>query len=194
MKRLADVALPAHPESFQLETKGHRLFVNVPTARGIAVIDRTRLKVIATWPVDEAQANFPMALDETSHRLFVGCRSPAKVLVYDTDTGKPVTSFPTVGDTDDLFYDPQARRLYVCGGEGFIFVYEEQGKNHFVRLAKIPTASGARTALLAPADHAALRSGAISRFARSGLTRVRSGSLRTVEQIARADHADDSGR
>jgi DNA-binding beta-propeller fold protein YncE len=151
MKRLADVALPAHPESCQFETKGRRIFVNVPGARQVAVIDRQRLKVVAAWPVDEAQANFPMALDEASHRLYVGCRSPAKVLVFDTESGKSVTSFRTVGDTDDLFYDQRTRRLYVCGGEGFIFVYQEQDGNHFSRLAKIPTATGARTALFVPA-------------------------------------------
>ena len=31
-KRLADIKLSAHPESFQLERKGMRIFVNIPTA------------------------------------------------------------------------------------------------------------------------------------------------------------------
>ncbi len=84
-KRLADIKLSAHPESFQLEHNGNRIFVNVPTARQIAVIDREQSAVVAKWPVDKAQANFPMALDEDNHRLFVGCRNPAEVLVYDTD-------------------------------------------------------------------------------------------------------------
>jgi hypothetical protein len=91
-----------------------------------------------------------MALDEGSHRLFVGCRAPAKVLVYDTQSGKVLSSFVTVGDTDDLFYDGQVRRLYVCGGEGFIFVHQRDDRDRFSELAKIPTAAGARTALFVP--------------------------------------------
>ncbi|HVT30775.1 MAG TPA: WD40 repeat domain-containing protein, partial [Lacipirellulaceae bacterium] len=150
MTKIAEVALPAHPESFQLETKGHRIFVNVPSARQIAVVDRTQLKLVATWPVNEAHANFPMALDETRHQLYVGCRSPAIVLVYDTESGKCVAAFPTVGDTDDLFYDRPTRRLYVCGGNGFVFVYQLEDTNHFTCIARIPTASGARTALFVP--------------------------------------------
>ena len=149
-ERVADIKLSGHPESFQLETKGSRIFVNVPEARQVAVIDRKRGKVEAAWPVTEAQANFPMALDEASHRLFVGCRSPAKVLVYDTESGKVLSSFVTVGDTDDLFYDGQVRRLYVCGGEGFIYVHQREDGDRFSQFAKIPTAAGARTALFVP--------------------------------------------
>jgi WD40 repeat protein len=149
-ERVVDIKLSGHPESFQLETKGSRLFVNVPEARLVTVIDRKREKIEATWQVSEAQANFPMALDEASHRLFIGCRSPAKVLVYDTESGKVLSNFPTVGDTDDLFYDSQVRRLYVCGGEGFIFVHQKENGDRFTQLAKIPTAAGARTALFVP--------------------------------------------
>jgi YVTN family beta-propeller protein len=148
--RLADIKLSAHPESFQLETKGSRIFVNVPTSRQIAVIDRKQAAVAATWPVEKAQANFPMALDEGNHTLFVGCRNPAEVLVYDTESGKVVTSFSCVGDTDDLFYDKRTRRLYVAGGEGFITVHQQQDVDHYSQLAKIPTAAGARTALFVP--------------------------------------------
>ena len=82
--------LAAHPESFQLEQQGTRTFVNVPDAKQVAVIDREKQKVIATWPMEKFQANFPMALDEANHRLFVGCRKPARLVVLDTTTGKPV--------------------------------------------------------------------------------------------------------
>jgi YVTN family beta-propeller protein len=149
-KRLADIKLAAHPESFQLETNGPRIFVNLPSAHQISVLDRKRGEVVANWPVEMAQANFPMALDETGHRAFIGCRSPAKVLVYDTESGKSVAEFSTVGDTDDLFYDQPARRLYVCGGEGFIAVHQKREQDHFAELARIPTAAGARTALFVP--------------------------------------------
>jgi YVTN family beta-propeller protein len=149
LEHLTDIKLSAHPESFQLEIHGNRIFVNVPKANQIAVIDRKEAKVIATWSVEEAKANFPMALDEQDHRLFIGCRNPAEVLIYDTDTGKMTDHFSCVGDTDDLFYDNNAKRLYAAGGEGFITVHQF-ADHHFSSLAKIPTASGARTALFVP--------------------------------------------
>jgi len=146
-KVLGEAKLAAHPESFQLERSGTRIFVNVPNARHIAVIDRNSMTVTATWPVSTAAANFPMALDEANHRLFVGCRHPATVLVFDTSTGKEVASADIVGDTDDLFYDVATKRLIVSGGEGYLDVLQDRGDNHFARVAHTPTASGARTSL-----------------------------------------------
>ena len=146
-KVLGEAKLAGHPESFQLERSGSRIFVNVPTADQIAVVDRSAMKVVATWPVTSAKANFPMALDETNHRLFIGCRRPAKVLVYDTSAGREVGTFDIVGDTDDLFYDAARKRLYVSGGEGFIDVFQNEDANRFTRIARVPTAAGARTSL-----------------------------------------------
>jgi DNA-binding beta-propeller fold protein YncE len=144
---IAEAKLAGHPESFQLERSGSRMFVNVPTAGQIAVVDRAAMKVIATWAVATAKSNFPMALDEANHRLFIGCRRPAKALVFDTTTGKEVASFDIVGDTDDLFWDAGRKRLYVSGGEGYVDVIQDQGGNQFSRVAHIATAAGARTSL-----------------------------------------------
>jgi DNA-binding beta-propeller fold protein YncE len=144
---LGQAKLAGHPESFQLERSGLRTFVNVPTADQITVIDRTAMKVIATWPVSTAKSNFPMALDEANHRLFVGCRRPAKVLIYDTTTGKEAGAFDIVGDTDDLWYDAPRKRVYVSGGEGFIDVFQQQDANQFNRVAHVASAAGARTSL-----------------------------------------------
>src|SRR5262249_42560233 len=83
-KRLDSIKLAEHPESFQLETNGPRIFVNVPGAQHIAVIDRERRIVTTNWPMKPFRANFPMALDEPHHRLFVGCRQPARLVVLET--------------------------------------------------------------------------------------------------------------
>lgn len=146
---LGEARLAGHPESFQLETAGTRVWVNVPTADQVAVVDRATMKVMATWPVASAKANYPMALDESNHRVFIGCRRPAKILIYDTSTGKQTGFFDTVGDTDDLFYEPARRRLYVSGGEGYVDVFQEGGGT-FNRIAHVATAAGARTSLYVP--------------------------------------------
>jgi DNA-binding beta-propeller fold protein YncE len=144
-KRLdGDFELGAHPESFQLEQKGSRIFVNLASISQIAVIDRNTHK-IEKWKLDEAGTNFPMALDEEHHRLFVAARRPARLLVLDTDSGKVIASLPGAADTDDMAYDATRRRIYVPSGEGFIFVYQQIDPDRYERIAKIPTAIGART-------------------------------------------------
>jgi hypothetical protein len=146
------VKLAGHPESFQLERSGPRIFVNVPTADHVAVVDRAAMKVVATWPV-AARANYPMALDEAGHRLIVGCRRPAKALVFDTTSGKQVAALDIVGDTDDLFYDVARRRLYVSGGEGALDAFQSDDGNRFTRIAHVSTPAGARTSLFVPELH-----------------------------------------
>jgi DNA-binding beta-propeller fold protein YncE len=151
MKQTGNIKLAAHPESFQLETKGSRIFVNVPDAKQIAVIDREKRTVTATWPMDRFQANFPMALDEAHHRLFVGCRRPARLVVFDTATGRLVTDLPLSGDTDDLFYDGALERLYISCGEGFVDVIDQIALDHYELRERIPTRAGARTSFFSAA-------------------------------------------
>ena len=150
-KIVGDIKLPAHPEAFSLEQTGARIFVNLPRVKQVAVIDREKRAVVAKWPVTQAAANYPMALDESNHRLFIGCRHPARILVLDTGSGKTVTEFECAGDTDDVFYDAKNKRIYVSGGEGFISVFAQLDADKYRPIAKIPTAPGARTSLFVPA-------------------------------------------
>jgi hypothetical protein len=68
-----------------------RLFVNVPDKKEIEVVDVEKGTILARWPVS-ARNNFPMSLDETHRRLFVECWNPARLIAFDTETGKGVAS------------------------------------------------------------------------------------------------------
>ena len=91
-KKVAEIPTDAHPESFQLEKTGTRVFINVPDHQEVEVADLVKGTVLAHWKVDVCTTNFPMSLDEAHHRLFVGCRIPAQLAVFDTETGKIVAS------------------------------------------------------------------------------------------------------
>ena len=147
-ERVGDVQLGGHPESFQLD--GGRIYVNVPSRREVAVVDADKLKVTETWPLTDASANYPMALDAERHRLFVATRRPPRLLVYDTGTGKQVSTVEAGDDSDDIFYDGGSKRVYASFGEGALFVYEQLDPERYRLAAKVPTAAGARTALFSP--------------------------------------------
>ena len=149
-KKTGEIALDAHPESFQLEKSGTRVFINVPDRKELEVADLARNAVVAKWPITSALRNYPMALDEAHHRLFIGCRAPARMLVLDTETGKQVASVEIVEDTDDLFYDAAGSRVYVIGGGGFVDAFEQKDPDRYNRIAHIATAAGARTGLFVP--------------------------------------------
>jgi len=146
-KRLDDVAkLDAHPESFQIATSKPVIYANVATKAKVVVIDRNT-HTVTDWPLKTGKANYPMALDEANHRLFVVTRKPAQLVVLDTDSGVMVASVPCVSDSDDVYYDAARKRIYVPGGEGFISVVQQIDPDHYQSLARIPTTIGARTGL-----------------------------------------------
>jgi len=146
-KRLDDVAkLDAHPESFQIAASRPVIYANIATKAKVVVIDRNTHKV-TDWPLRTGKANYPMALDEADHRLFVVTRKPAQLVVLDSDSGAMVASVLCVNDSDDLYYDTARKRIYAPGGEGFISVVQQIDADHYQSLAKVPTTIGARTGL-----------------------------------------------
>jgi len=140
----------AHPESYQMEKSGPNLFVNLEDLKQIGVIDRTTKKLTKWELPPKFEQNFPMALDESDHRLMVVTRTPPRLVVYDTSSGKVVATQPCVADVDDLYYDANHKRVYIPGGQGFIDVFQQKDADHYERIARIPTVIGARTAGYTP--------------------------------------------
>jgi len=141
------IELGAHPESFRLEEHGARIFVNVPDKHELLVVDRAGGSVVQRVAIDRYDDNYPMSLDETGQRLFIGTRRPAALLVYDTKSLKPLAAVACAGDADDLFFDAHRNRVYVIGGEGYLDVFDAAPGAKYHRLQRIATRVGARTGL-----------------------------------------------
>lgn len=147
-QRITEIPLKAHPESFQLDRSGQYIFVNLPDAQAISVVDRVINKEIARWPTGSLRANFPLALDDSGHVLVV-FRHPAKLGVFQANDGRLLSSFDTCGDSDDVFVDAKRHRLYVICGEGFIDTFAQNGAV-FRKIARLTTVEGARTGFFSP--------------------------------------------
>ena len=141
------ILLRAHPEGFQIDAERQRAYVNVPDAGQIAVVDLHAGRQTTSWHVpDGLRANFPMALDTDRARAAVAFRKPPRLVVFDVDSGKPIGSFATCGDADDVFFDARRRRVYVSCGEGDVDVWQQDGPS-YRQIGLVRTAPGARTSL-----------------------------------------------
>jgi DNA-binding beta-propeller fold protein YncE len=149
-KKVADIPLKAHPEGFQVDSSTGQIFVNLPQTRSIGVIDRASGRLSASWPTGSTGDNFPMALDKAGRHAVVVFRNPTRLGVFAMSSGDKVVDRETCGDSDDVFVDAIRKRVYVSCGEGFIDVFDVEGAS-YQRLARIPTAAGARTSLFIPA-------------------------------------------
>ena len=148
-ERKATMKLPGRPEAFQLESKRPRLYLNALPDR-LVVIDTDKNVVIGTHPLRLAKRGYPLTIDEANHRIFIGCREKAVVLVMDSESGKPVTTVAIPEDIDDLFYDAKHKRLYASCGAGYLTVLRQRDGDRYDILERIPTAKLARTCLFDP--------------------------------------------
>jgi DNA-binding beta-propeller fold protein YncE len=147
-RKVADIALKAHPESFRLASADPEIYVNVPEAGEIAVVDRNAGKQVATWKTDDLRSNYPLALDESGNVLAV-FRHPARLAVFSAQNGQRLQASETCGDSDDLFVDAKRHRVYVTCGEGAIDVYSWDAGGYHLS-GKLATSAGARTSLFVP--------------------------------------------
>jgi DNA-binding beta-propeller fold protein YncE len=148
-RKIAEIPLKAHPESFRLEAPGQRIFVNVPDSHEIAVVDRSVRKQIASWPNGSLSANYPLALDPAHQRVLSIFRHPPMLGVFQAQDGKRIATVETCADSDDAFIDGKRNLVYVICGAGYVDVLEMRGET-CTRVSRVTTLSGARTGLFVP--------------------------------------------
>jgi DNA-binding beta-propeller fold protein YncE len=150
-KQAGDIKLSGHPEGFQIDKSLSLLYVNVPDSKTISVIDLKTFQLKENWSTKDLRANFPMAVDTIRHRIFIGYRHPAKLVVMDGRTGKEISRCDMVDDVDDVYYDSSKKEILVSGGGGYINIFKEDSTGQERKIANIQTKNGARTSLLIPA-------------------------------------------
>jgi len=134
-----------HPESFQVEAQGGRIYVNVPDAGNVVESIDRKSGVVTKWPVKGLRGNYAMALNEADHRLFTITRKTPMMVVLNTETGNEVARLRAAGECDDVFFDASRKRIYVIGGEGIISVFQQNDPDHYELISNVPSGIGIRT-------------------------------------------------
>jgi len=136
----APIDLGGAPEF--LASDGEKAYVNLEDKDMVAVVDLKTRKVIARWPVAPGGHPVGMAIDRKTHRLFIGCRNPQKLIVMSTKDGKVLASLPIGAGVDAAAVDA-GRAFASCGDGTLIVAGEKDGK--FVVEQVVKTKFGART-------------------------------------------------
>jgi DNA-binding beta-propeller fold protein YncE len=139
-----------HPEAFCVEENADQAYVNVPKSQEIEIVDLMMSRQVDTINLTDLKENYAMALDEKGRRLFVGCRSPAVVGVFDVDSKALVAKVDIGKDVDNMFYDRSRKLIYVSCGEGYLDVIRQDSLDSYSLIANIKTAPGAGTSLFVP--------------------------------------------
>jgi hypothetical protein len=139
-----------HTEALAIEQAGNRIFINQTDKNLLDVIDKHNHQIKAKWKIREAEQNAPVAYDETTHRLFVVTRKPGKLVVVNADTGATVQAFDAPARVDQVIWDASNRRVYVCGGDGHLAVFEQDSADQYRALPLVATPPASKTCLFSP--------------------------------------------
>ncbi len=135
------IMLGGAPEFLAADGTG-KVYVNLADKDVVAVVDLNSRSVVARWPVVPGGKPVGMSIDPAAHRIFIGCRSPQKMIVMNTDTGRIEASFPIGAGVDATAFD--RGQAFVSCRDGSLFEFgEKSGKFELDEAVKTP--EGART-------------------------------------------------
>ncbi len=135
------IDLGGAPEYLAYDDSG-KVYVNLEDKDMVAVVDLKSRKVVARWPVTPGGHPVGLAIDRKTHRLFIGCRNPQKLIVMSTNDGKILADLPIGAGVDATKF--HAGKAFASCGDGQLFVASEKdGKFSVDQIVKTP--NGART-------------------------------------------------
>jgi len=138
----APIQLGGAPEFLAADGAG-KVYVNLEDKDNVAVVDLKARKVIAHWPVAPGGAPVGLSIDTKTHRLFIGCRKPAKMIVMSTETGKVVATLPIGTGVDATKFE--AGEAFASCGEGTLVVVKKSPVGTYEVAQNLATARVAKT-------------------------------------------------
>jgi DNA-binding beta-propeller fold protein YncE len=137
-----------HVEALAVEERGSNIYINITDKNELDLVNKATGKIVKRIPIKEAEQNAPVAMDEPDHRLFVVTRKPAKLLVLNSKTGQTIAALPAPEHTDEVVWDARNRRVYVAGGQGYISIVQQDGRDQYREIARVPSLPGAKTEII----------------------------------------------
>jgi YVTN family beta-propeller protein len=127
-----------------------KLFVNGAGKKELVSIDTANNRVVSRWPLPECESPHGLAIDASSHRLFVSCLNQL-LTVVDSQSGQIIAKVPIGKGSDAVVFDPKRKLIFSSNGkDGNISVIQEKDAQTYVPLASIKTSISARTLSINP--------------------------------------------
>jgi DNA-binding beta-propeller fold protein YncE len=139
--KVTSIDLGGKPEFLASDGSG-KIFVNLEDKDVVAVVDLKSRSVVSRWPVAPAGHPVGLSIDPATHRLFIGCRNPQKLVVMNDETGKIEAALPIGAGVDATA--AAAGLAFASAGDGTLTVAAlKAGAFDVQQTVKTPT--GART-------------------------------------------------
>jgi len=128
-----------------------KVYVNLMDKDEVAVVDIETKKVISRWPVAPGGAPVGLALDPRTHRLYLGCRKPQRLISMSSEDGKILGDVP-VGDHVDAVKIENGQ-IFASAADGTLSIARETAEGKLEIVQTVATPKGARTMGVDSATH-----------------------------------------
>ncbi|HKI47020.1 MAG TPA: hypothetical protein VKA08_16950 [Balneolales bacterium] len=152
LKEVDIIPLGAKPEFAVSDGHGH-IYNNLESSSQIAVIDVHSMKVVKKYSLGPCHGPSALALDNTHHRLFTGCRANKGLTVVNADNGDVIQTLPIGAGVDADRYDPETHLIFVSCFDGTTTIIKEESPDKYKVVQVLKTHMGARTMALDPQTH-----------------------------------------
>jgi hypothetical protein len=134
-----------------LAADGHgKVYINLVDKNQVAVVDTQTMQVTDKWPTAPGGSPVGMSMDREHRRLFVGCRSPQKLIVMSADDGRIVADLPIGAGCDGTQFD--GGDIFASCRDGSLAIARETG-GKFDIVQNLKTRPGAKTLGVDPMTH-----------------------------------------
>jgi DNA-binding beta-propeller fold protein YncE len=150
---VATIQLPGKPGFPAFDARTGLLYQNLEDINSLAAIDLGKRSVVGQWPLAPCKGPSGVAIDSGQRRLFAVCSGNARLVVFDLDTHRVITSLKIGGGPDSVALDLPSHRIYAAGKAGKLTVIQQDGPDSFRVLDEIHTHYGAHTLAVNPVSH-----------------------------------------
>jgi DNA-binding beta-propeller fold protein YncE len=147
------IQLPGKPEFPALDSRSGLVFQNLQDTNSVVAIDVGNRSVVGQWPLAPCEGPSGMAIDAEQRRLFAVCSGNAKLVVFDLERYRVITSLAIGGGPDSVAFDRGVHRIYAAGKTGKLTVIQQDGPDNYRVLDEIRTHYGAHTLTVDPVSH-----------------------------------------
>jgi Methylamine dehydrogenase heavy chain (MADH) len=153
IKKIIDIPITTGGiEGMTVDPKNQLLYVSLPDAPGIGVVDLVKRRLATTWSIPHGYEPFSLALNR--NRLYAACRDSldstdvqGTLFVLDTSNGHSIAKLPIGGWVDGISVDGKRHRVYLSSGMGYIDTYAIGPHDTYRREPRVDTALLGKTSL-----------------------------------------------
>src|SRR5262249_47967624 len=127
-QRLTTIALGGGAGNSQYDSVGDRIFVTVDGREELAEIDPNSDQVVARYPLTGCKGSHGLLIDSEHYLAFAACEDNSKLVVFDLQTKKAISTLSVGSDPDVLAFDESLQRLYVSAESGIVTIFDERDR------------------------------------------------------------------